>query len=69
MSATSAARTYTITDEGDAYSLTLFFGCQQVGGGLFPIDALGDDEAYAIAVGLGESFAGRLASGVPAPCH
>ena len=49
-------RTYRIDDEGDGYGLVLLEYGQQVGGGLFPIDALGEDVAFDLAKMLGDSF-------------
>lgn len=50
------ARAYRIDDEGDGYGLVLIEDGRQVGGGLFPIDPLGEDVAYELAQSVGQSF-------------
>lgn len=49
-------RTYRIDDEGDGYGLVLLEDGQQVGGGLFPIEVLGEDAAFELAKSMGDSF-------------
>ena len=52
-------RFFNIIDEGDGFELSMFESGVQVGGGFFPVDALGVDHAHALAVSLGRSFAGN----------
>ena len=54
--ATSHTRSYSVDDDGDAVQLHLVEAGHQVGGGLFPIDALGEDVAFDLAKMLGDSF-------------
>lgn len=59
ISATKVTRSFRITDEGDAFDLSMFEGDRQVGGGLFPIEPLGVDCAYDLAISMAHLFMAR----------
>lgn len=52
-------RFFNIIDEGDGFELSMFEGGVQVGGGFFPVGALGVDRAHDLAIFLGRSFSGN----------
>lgn len=52
-------RRFEIEDEGTHFEVHLIEGNTKVGGALIDVDPLGVDEALAIAVRIGGSFAGR----------
>ena len=49
-------RFFSISDEGDAFDLSLYQDGAQVAGGIFPVDVLGVDGAFALAEMVGKFF-------------
>lgn len=50
------SRKYEIDDMGDSVDFALFEDGVQVGGGMFPLEFLTDDAAFAAAMILGNAF-------------
>lgn len=52
-------RLFSISDEGDALTLSFCLDGVQVAGAFIPLEGLGVDDAYTLAQTLGQSFAGN----------